>query len=434
MAPLKNKSERDFYNAKSSFARRRKNINESPLPDFKKPKRESKFIKFKNIDKATEAAVYYGFTPIEKPIIEKVDKDNAKNLIEGESMSKDYIVSYPLEISLEEKIYLLRHYAEDNLIAEPQPIMFSYKDTATSKSKKLAAKEQFLNLQILGSSKSIAEIILIKTALSILSDNKIEDARVDINSIGDRESTNKFVKELSGYYRKNINQMRSHCRQLFKKDPFSLLECNKEECCRGLNEEAPKAISFLSESSRQHFKEVLEGLEILNIPYRINNSLIPDRRHCSQTIFEIISGAENEKEVIASGGRYDGLAKKLGLKKDIPAIGLRISSKKLSHNAVSSPKIKAFVFFFIQLGFEAKLKGLNIIETIRKAKILVHQSLSRDMLGGQIALAEKMKMPYALIIGKKESMDNTVMVRDMNTRSQKIVPVENLSAYLKELK
>ncbi len=424
MTSLENKKERDL----------RKKFQ---IADNKKLKgdKKNKFMKVKKIDKAVETAVYYGFTPIEQPTIEKIDLDNAKTLIEKEPIFKNNIVSYPLEISLEEKNSLLRYYADNNLIAEPQPIMLSYNNTTVlNRQKNPSIKERFLNLHILGSSKSISEAILIKTALAILSDNKIGDVCVDINSIGDRESTNKFVKELTNYYRKNINGMTLNCRQLFKKDVFSLLECDREECCRALNENAPKAISFLSEPSRQHFKEVLEGLEALDIPYRINNSLVPDRRYCSQTIFEIIRVAESKKDVIASGSRYDGLAKKIGLKKDIPAIGLRIYSKKLLDNVVASSKIKIPVFFFIQLGFEAKLKSLNIIEMLRKVKIIVCQSLSRDMLGGQIALAEKMRIPYALIMGKKESMDNTVMVRDMNTRSQKIIGTENLSAYLKKFK
>lgn len=398
----------------------------------------SKFMEFKNIDEAMEAAVYYGFSPVEAPTVEKIDFDRAAGLIEEESAPKDRIVSRPIETSLEEKNFFLRYYAEKNLIAEPQPIMFSYRNANSSnksdKQKKSADKGQSLNLQIFGSSKSVTEVILIKTALALLSDKGIEDVCVGINSIGDKESTNKFVRELANYYRKNINKMSPHCRQLFKKDSFSLLECDKQDCCGSLNEEAPKAISFLSEPSRQHFKEVLEGLEILNISYRINNNLIPDRWHSSHTIFEITAGgAENKKEIIASGGRYDGLAKKIGLRKDIPAIGIKISSKKIGGAPIRS-KIKTPGFFFLQLGFEAKLKGLNIIEMLRKAKILVQQSLSRDMLGGQIALAEKMKMPYALIMGKKESMENTVMVRDMNTRSQETVPVGNLSAYLKKLR
>ena len=392
-----------------------------------------KFMEFRNIDKAMEASVYYGFSPIEPPTIEKTDFEKADELIEEDSAGREHMVSLPIETTLEEKNSLLRHYVENNLIAEPQPIMFSYEnDDSSNKQKKAAGKRQFLNLQMLGSPKSVSEVVLIKTALALLSDNGIEDIDIDVNSIGDRESTNKFVRELANYYRKNINRMSPHCRQLFKKDSFSLLECDKKDCCGSLNEEAPKSISFLSEASRQHFKEVLEGLEMLNVPYRINNSLIPDRRHSSQTVFEITRGAENKKEIIASGGRYDGLAKKIGLKKDIPAIGLKISSKNLLIGAPIHSKIKVPRFFFLQLGFEAKLKGLNVIEILRKSKILVCQSLSRDMLGGQIALAEKMKLPYSHN-GEKESMENTIMVRDMNTRAQETVPIGNLAAYLKRL-
>ncbi|MEK7150104.1 MAG: His/Gly/Thr/Pro-type tRNA ligase C-terminal domain-containing protein, partial [Patescibacteria group bacterium] len=394
------------------------------------------FEKPKTLNEVMEVALYYGFTPTVELTIKQIDKDCVRKLFEEESVSKHH-ADPSFEISTEEKSALLRYYDDNNLIAESQPIMLSYGETALfdkSNKSKSAPREQYTNLQVLGSSKSVSELILIKTALAVLSDSGIRDACVDINSIGDKDSTNRFAKELNSYYRKNISKMPSHCRQLFKKNTFSLLKCNKEECCRAINEETPKAITFLSEASRQHFKEVLEGLEILEIPYRINNTLIPDKRHCSQTVFEITRGTENKREVLAYGSRYDGLAKKLGQRKDIPAIGLRISSKRLTRNANIPAKTKASIFFFIQLGFEAKLKGLDVIEILRKSKILVSQSLNRDMLGGQIAMAERMKMPYTLIMGKKESMDNTVMVRNINTRSQEIVPTENLAVYLKSLK
>ncbi len=396
---------------------------------------KNKFTEFKNIDKATETAFYYGFIPAKQPTIEQIDIDDAAKILEEKNKRSDNEVSSPSETSIEEKISILRNYINKNLIAEPQPIMLSYKNTAASgKHGRNSADEQFLNLHILGSPKSISEIVLIKTAIAIFADNKIEDVCVDINSIGDKESTSKFVKELTNYYRKNIEKMPSDCRQILKKDPFALLRYDKEGFCRTMNEDAPKALSCLSEQSRQHFKEILEGLEILGINYRINNSLVPDRRHCSQTIFEITRGVDKKREVLAYGGRYDGLTKKVGLKKDIPGVVLKIYLKKLANNILSNIKIKKSDYFFIQLGFEAKLKSLNIIEMLRKAKISVCQSLSRDMLGGQIALAEKLKMSYALIMGKKESMENTVIVRNMNTRSQEIISTENLSDHLKKLK
>lgn len=405
--------------------------NEKKTSDANK----NKFIEFKNIDKATETAFYYGFIPAKQPTIEQIDIDDATKILEEKNKRSDNEVSPPSEIPAEEKISILRNYITKNLIAEPQPIMLSYKNaTVPSKHGRNSSDEQFLNLHILGSSKSISEIVLIKTAIAIFADNKIEDVCVDINSIGDKESTSKFIKELANYYRKNIEKMPFDCRQILKKDPFALLGYNKEGFCQTMNEDAPKALSCLSEQSRQHFKEILEGLEILGINYRINNSLVPDRKHCSQTIFEITRGIDKKREVLACGGRYDGLTKKVGLKKDIPGVVLKIYLKKLANNILSNIKIKKSDYFFIQLGFEAKLKSLNIIEMLRKAKISVCQSLSRDMLGGQIALAEKLKMSYALIMGKKESMENTVMVRNMNTRSQEIISTENLSDHLKKLR
>ena len=197
-----------------------------------------------------------------------------------------------------------------------------------------------------------------------------------------------------------------------------------KNCLMNLHKEEASEVSSPTqtslESNQPVTKVISSNFEEVTAP-PIGN--IDDREHMSL----------NKKEIIASGGRYDGLAKKIGLKKDIPAIGLKISSKNLLIGAPIHSKIKVPRFFFLQLGFEAKLKGLNVIEILRKSKILVCKSLSRDMLGGQIALAEKMKLPSSLIMGKKESMENTIMVRDMNTRAQETVPIGNLAAYLKRL-
>ena len=90
--------------------------------------------------------------------------------------------------------------------------------------------------------------------------------------------------------------------------------------------------------------------------------------------------------------------------------------------------------FFIQLGFEAKLKSLHVLEMLRKAKLNTYQSLSKDKMAAQIAMAEKMNIPYVIIMGKKEAMENSVVVRNTNTRCQDTVALEDLVAYIKKLK
>ena len=90
--------------------------------------------------------------------------------------------------------------------------------------------------------------------------------------------------------------------------------------------------------------------------------------------------------------------------------------------------------YFIQLGTEAKLKSLNIIETLRKAHIPTAQAIAKDSLGAQLATAEKMNIPYALIFGVKEALENSVIVRNMTSRSQETVKIPKLIEHLKELK
>jgi histidyl-tRNA synthetase len=128
----------------------------------------------------------------------------------------------------------------------------------------------------------------------------------------------------------------------------------------------------------------------------------------------------------------------MGSKKDVPAVGTGLSMERIRMfpecKAIAPRIMKTPKVYFIQLGFEAKLKSLCIMETLRKNRIPVYQSISKDSLGTQLAQAEKMEVPYCIIFGQKEAMDNTVIVRTMTTRSQDTVKIDALSDYIKHLK
>jgi histidyl-tRNA synthetase len=219
-----------------------------------------------------------------------------------------------------------------------------------------------------------------------------------------------------------------------------LLDC-KDPKCAPIKENAPDSVSYLCAPCKHHFKEVLEYLEQMNISYRINKNLVRGLSYYTRTVFEIIEqglGEGAQPLTIAAGGRYDYLAKQIGNKKDVPAVGAGIGAdrvimspwfSKLTPRIVKKPKI-----YFIQLGMEAKLKSLNVIEILRKAKISIAQSLSKDSLGAQLAVAEKLNVPYTLIFGQKEALEDSVIVRDMATRSQETVKIKNLPDYIKKLK
>ncbi|MEX0931277.1 MAG: His/Gly/Thr/Pro-type tRNA ligase C-terminal domain-containing protein [Candidatus Paceibacterota bacterium] len=299
----------------------------------------------------------------------------------------------------------------------------------------------YIAIDAVATSKSIAEAMIIQTALTMLKTLGHTDCYVEINSVGDSDSQSRFTRDCTAYYRKKISELPPIARELLKNDLYGLM-CHSDEKCKELACEAPKPIGFLTEQSRAHFTEVLEYLEHLSIPYRINTTLTGPREAYSKTVFEIHEGSidtadqASRETLLAYGGRYDELARKLGLRKNIPAIGASI----LLGGMPTSFKVPAPVrrsqrpqVFLIQVGFSAKLLSLHVIEDLRKQNIHIYQSLAKDKLSSQIQLAEKLSIPYTLIIGQKEANERSVIVRNMENRSQDTIPVSQLGPFLKNL-
>ncbi len=398
---------------------------------------EQKFTNYENLDKIGEIPVYYGFQPHKSPDIKKIDLDQAKNLLDGDFIDdEDENSQVRLPLHVEEKVALLRMYTENNMQTMSQPVMFYFKEPFKGSIKKGSSFNRYCDLEIMGGSKSIAEALLIQTTRAILKEEGYENICVEINSIGDRDSINRFTRDLTNYYRKNVNDMHAECRQLLKKDPFDLLACQNDKC-KKINESAPRSMDFLSESSRNHFQEVLEYMESLGIPYKINNHLIGNKKYCTETIFSINNTDEGDKKkqkVLAIGVRYDGLSKKIGCKKEIHGVGISILIKNNKTELRKEiKKVKRPFASFVQLGFESKLLSLGIIESLRQAKIPLFLSLARDRLGAQVSAVEKFSIPYALIMGKKEAVEKTIIIRNNDTHAQEIVNIDDLPKYMKRL-
>ena len=397
-------------------------------------------------EKAQEVAVYYGFKPIDTPIMEHEETFSSgigegTDIVDKEMYTLKTKGGDHLALRPEHTGALMRAYIEQGMQNMPQPVMFyQYGPVFRHDNPQKGRYRQFnqFDLDSLGSEKSIMDALVIKAGMSILEEAGATNLSIDINSIGDKECRNGYIKELVNYYKKHIGDLPAIDRERLKTNPLRILD-SKDEKTKEINQNAPDAVSFLCPACKKHFKEVLEYLEEMGIQYNLNKCLVRGLSYYTRTVFEIIDESESETKgmSIAGGGRYDYLGKQLGSKKDVPAVGISISAdrvllmpwyKKLNPRIIKKPKV-----YFIQLGSDAKLKSLNVTEMLRKAHIPMAQSLSKDTLGAQLAIAEKLQIPYALIFGLKEALDNAVIVRDMSNRSQETVKLPKLIDYLKDL-
>jgi histidyl-tRNA synthetase len=292
--------------------------------------------------------------------------------------------------------------------------------------------------------------MIIKTSVAILEEIGIQDVVVEINSIGDKESRKKFIKDLTTYYKKLNNKLCANCRERLKNSPLRLLDC-KEEQCQVFKKDAPKPMNCLTPESKKHFKEVLEYLEETGVNYNLNHHLVRGLDYYTHTVFEFEKTFTEEIEKangtvekiektlsIGGGGRYDYLGKAMGSKKDTPAVGVALGIDRIllmpgTENVQSKIQKKPKVFF-VQIGLEAKLHSLSIVEMLRKARVPMAQSLSKDSLAVQLGMAERLEVPYVLIFGQKEAMENVVIVRNMSNHSQETVSIDEVVDYIKKLK
>ncbi len=439
-------------------------------------------------EKAAEIAIYYGFRAIETPIVEYESLFYHSIGADTDIMEKEI---YTLRTRGGDKLALrpegtapvMRAYFEHGMQSEPQPVLLYYGGQFFRHDNPQRGRYRELRqfgLEAIGTGKSITDAMIIKVILTILEEAGLSNLKVEINSIGDKDCRPNFKKELTNYYKKHIRSLCPDCRDRLKTNPMRLLDC-KNAKCQELKADAPSAVGYLCGSCKQHFKEVLEYLDTMNVAYELNNSLVRGLDYYSRTVFEIstlnaspvpeaeafvdeaivaqapeemldedgevvVPQAKQEvKKVeplpaglsLAGGGRYDYLAKALGNKKGVSAVGAAIGvdrviaagGNKLLPRIIKKPKI-----FFIQLSFEAKLKSMVVIEVLRKAKIPIAQAMTKDSLGAQLAIAERLRVPYCIILGQKEALEGSVIFRDMNNRSQHTIKIDKLAEFIKTIK
>jgi len=333
----------------------------------------------------------------------------------------------------EEKVKVLKYYSKENDLKReiPKTMMFYNKPLVGEKGAKKSPST--IGLDLIGVENALAEAMIVQTALSILKDEGYKDLSIEINSIGDKESVKRFEKELVAYYKTKTDDMKAPEKKKVNQDHAMELFTSDKEYMQEINEQAPKPIYFLSDSSSAHFKEVLEYLEEIDMPYSISDSLIGDKNYFSKVIFVIKGkhGKEKEVKVLARGGRYDELAGEVTRKRKIAAVGLSMDFKAKAKKPTT--KGSDVSIHLIKIGFNAKLKSLEIMEAMKSVGAPLKHSLDEKKISYQIEHAVENDASYALIVGQREANNQKVLVRNMETSAQDEIKIEDLAKYMKKL-
>ena len=139
---------------------------------------------------------------------------------------------------------------------------------------------------------------------------------------------------------------------------------------------------------------------------------------------------------IFGGGRYDGLCKIYG-KKDMPATGVAGGIERLMislEQANLFPKLKPVVKLFIATVQEELLaEAVKIANQLRANGIPTAIDLKGRSLSKQLEFVNSTKIPYLLVIGRRELESRIVKIKDMATRIEVETRLEELVRCLQSL-
>lgn len=389
-------------------------------------------------------AKFYGFEKIETPILEETE------LFEkGTGLSTDIVQKQMysfrtrggdhLTLRPEGTPSVVRAYIEHGMQNLSQPVKLWYFGPFFRYERPQSGRfRQFwqFGFEIFGDESPVIDAQIIQIFYNILETLKIKNKIIEINSIGDSQCRPYYKKLLVKYLKTRQAALCTDCRRRLKENPLRILDC-KEERCQRIISQAPQIIDHLCKECHNHFREVLEFLDELEFPYRLNPHLVRGLDYYTKTVFEIYEDTEEGRKIgaLLAGGRYDTLVKLLGGRDTFASGGaagiermieiMKIKSPRLS--PTPSPKI-----FLAQLGSLAKRKSLKLFEDFRKAKIEIAETFGRDSLKVQLNRANKIRAKYTLILGQKEALEGTIIIRDMKTGKQETVKLEKVINKMKK--
>lgn len=288
-----------------------------------------------------------------------------------------------------------------------------------------------LELHIIGAPSSIAEALVIATTNAIARDAGLPERMLSINSIGSPESSGRYIRDVANFLRKHMESISAALRPRAVSDPLGALVALIE---RGhpATPRAPQATEYLTEEERRRFWELIEYVEAFGLSYELSPAVLGSRDCWAHALFQIsvVDAGSGSRMPFAFGGRYDPLASRFAVS-SLPAVTTSIACELRGKARVKREEKRTPGIYFAHLGLEARRRSIIVLESLREAGIAVRHGLCHDRIGEQMAAARQHAAPYILIMGHKEAVEGTILVREVATNSQDAVPLPELPTYLK---
>ena len=182
----------------------------------------------------------------------------------------------------------------------------------------------------------------------------------------------------------------------------------------------------------EELKEVVKYVRTFGIPdsnFKVDLTIARGLDYYTGTVYETFLDNYRELGSICSGGRYENLAEYYTDKK-LPGVGISIGLTRLFYklnemNLIKAEKKSISNILIIPMVEDLEVP-ISVATKLRSLGINTEIYLNNKKLKAKFKYADKLKIPYVIVIGEEEIASNTVTLKNMETGEETKVSIENL--------
>ena len=385
------------------------------------------------VETARNTAIQFGFGHIETPTFENTDLfrrgvGEETDVVKKEMYSFEDLGGDSITLRPEGTASVCRAYIENGMKNFPQPQKYFYSASMfryeRPQAGRLREHHQF-GCEVIGDGSPEYDAEIIQLGWKYIKNLGLSDIKLKINTLGDLESREKYLRDLSDYFKKYIDKLPKIDIDRLLRSPLRLLD-SKEFITKKLASDAPKSINYLSKDSKTHWHRLISLLDRFSeiskdFHYEIDNNLVRGLDYYNRTVFEFVPKNSGSQGTILGGGRYDPLIEMLG-GPPTPGIGFGSGIERmileLKKQKINIPKNPPVDIVIIHMGDTIE-NMWRVISDLRDHGLSTVFAPKRSMKS-QMRYANSINAKIAIIIGPEEISKNLVNIKDLSTSSHQI--------------
>jgi histidyl-tRNA synthetase len=290
-----------------------------------------------------------------------------------------------------------------------------------------------LGVEYLGDKSPYTDSITIATASEILNAIGIFDFEILVNSLGDDETREAYIKAIVKYFSRHKNRLSQDSQIRLQKNPLRILD-SKDRGDIEICSMAPRIMDYFSKDAGNYFDKVCELLEKYGVKYEVDPFLVRGLDYYSHTAFEFKPTKGEYKDSIGGGGRYDKLLSQFN-GPDVSGIGFAFGIERLML-LLDNQKFKGNIRRVAVTPVTDKENDIafELFKTLHACDIAA-EFLHVGNLSKKMKVADRLNCEITLLIGENERANGTVTVKFMNVadeaRKTKEVNINEIVGFIK---